>query len=105
MLLPEAVFEEVSGPEPSAKVSLLSGPDDEEVETLLRTVALRVVKLLRKRGKLAEAAPCEDALDFLRARAVHQQRLPLGEEPHPGRNGRRCAWARGVLVAREHPGP
>ena len=65
----------MSGAESPVRVSLLPGPDDEEVETLLRTVALRVVKLLRKRGKLSEAAPCEDALDFLRARATRQQRL------------------------------
>ena len=98
VLLPEAVFEEVSGPEPSARVALLPGPDDEEVETLLRAVALGVVKLLRKRGKLDEPAPREDALDFLRARATRQQRLPLEDErPHSKR--RRCAFLDGFSAA------
>ena len=96
VLLPEAVFEELSQTE--VRACALPPPDDEEVETLLRTVALRVVKLLRARGKLAEAAPCEDALDFLRARAVRQQRLPLGEEPPPGHKRRRCAFLEGFSL-------
>jgi hypothetical protein len=35
-----------------ARPHALPPPDDEEVERLLRTVALRVVGLLRKQGKL-----------------------------------------------------
>jgi hypothetical protein len=97
VLLPEAVFDEVPGAESPVRVSLLPGPDDEEVTTLLRTVALRVVKLLRKRGKLDEAAPREDALDFLRARATRQQRLPLGDE-RPHRKRRRCAFLEGFSL-------
>lgn len=98
ILLPEAVFEEVSGAEPAVRAWLLRGPDDAEVTTLLRTVALRVVKLLRKRGKLDEAEPCEGALDFLRARATRQQRLPLGEERRLPRQRRRCAFLDGFSL-------
>lgn len=97
LLLPEAVFEEVSGAGAPIRLHLLPGPDDDEVETLLRTVALRVVKLLRKRGKLDEAEPCEGALDFLRARATRQQRLPLGEERLPSKR-RRCAFLDGFSL-------
>lgn len=97
VLLPEAVFEEVSGASPAVRAWLLRGPNDAEVTTLLRTVALRVVKLLRKRGKLDEAEPCEGALDFLRARATRQQRLPLGEERLP-RQRRRCAFLDGFSL-------
>lgn len=64
---------------------------------MLHTVALRVVKLLRKRGKLDEPAPREDALDFLRARATRQQRLPLGDE-RPHRKRRRCAFLDGFSL-------
>ena len=64
---------------------------------MLRTVALRVVKLLRKRGKLDEPLPREDALDFLRARATRQQRLPLGDE-RPHRKRRRCAFLDGFSL-------
>ncbi|MHB8879595.1 MAG: hypothetical protein ACYC8T_38365, partial [Myxococcaceae bacterium] len=59
----------------------LPPPDDEEVERLLHTVAVRVVGLLRKQGKL-ENVYCDGVLDALRARAA-QARLPLGEVHSP----------------------
>jgi len=64
------------------------------VEALLRKVALRVVALLRRKGKLEEALRGEDALDFLRAEAVRSPRLPLGQAEQPSRRGRRCAFER-----------
>jgi len=97
VLLPEAVFEDlpVIGPDAQAACHRpLPSPDDDEVERLLRTVALRVVGLLRKQGKLDNVS-CDDALDALRARAA-QQRLPLGEAPSPSK--RRCAFLEGFSL-------
>ncbi|MHB8878892.1 MAG: transposase [Myxococcaceae bacterium] len=97
VLLPEAVFEEApqGGPDAQAARSHpLPPPDDAEVERLLRRVALRVVALLRKQGKLDPVA-CADALDALRARAA-QQRLPLGEAP--SRPKPRCAFLDGFSL-------
>jgi len=99
VLVPEAVFERVPqmGPETEALVARphsLPPPDDEEVERLLRTVALRVVRLFRKQGKL-DNLTCDGVLDALRAQAT-QQRLPLGEEPSPPK--RRCAFLEGFSL-------
>ena len=73
------------GPEADALVARphsLSPIDDEEVERLLRTVALRVVRLLRKRGKLDNVS-CDGVLDALRAQAT-QRRLPrTRRSPNP----------------------
>jgi len=97
--VPEAVFEEVPqmGPEAEALVARpysLPPPDDEEVERLLRTVALRVVGLFRKQGKL-DNLTCVGVLDALRAQAT-EQRLPLCEEPSPPK--RRCAFLEGFSL-------
>ena len=99
VLVPEAVFERVPqmGPEAEALVARphsLPPPDDEEVERLLRTVALRVVRLFRKQGKL-DNLTFDGVLDALRAQAT-QQRLPLGEEPSPPK--RRCAFLEGFSL-------
>jgi hypothetical protein len=69
----EAVFERAPllGPEPDARATRphsLPPPDDEEVERLLRTVALRVVRLFRKQGKL-DNVTSDGVLDALQARA------------------------------------
>jgi|GEM_PF-2209762 len=45
-----------------------------------------------------QVAACEGALDFLRARAVCQQRLQLGEERQPGHKSRRCAFLEGFSL-------
>ena len=97
VLLPEAVFEGlpvVATDTLEARPHPLPPPDDEEVERLLRTVALRLVGLLLKQGKL-DNLTCEGALDALRARAA-QQRLPLGEEPSAPK--RRCAFLEGFSL-------
>jgi hypothetical protein len=83
------------GPEADALVArpvLLPSPDDEEVERLLRTVALRVVRLLRKLDNLT----CDGVIDALRAQAT-RRRLPLDqEEPSPPK--RRCAFLEGFSL-------
>jgi hypothetical protein len=58
-------------------------------------VALRVVGLFRKQGKLDSLA-CDGVLDALRAQAT-QQRLPLGEEPSPPKR-RCCAFLEGFSL-------
>ena len=93
------------GPEPDAQAARphsLPPPDDEEVERLLRTVAARVVSLLRKQGKLDNVS-CEGVLDALRARAA-QQRLPLGEERSPPKPKRRCAFLEGFSLHANNSG-
>jgi hypothetical protein len=94
LLAPEGVFEHLGG-DSRPRLCLLPPPDDTEVEELLRRVALRVVALLRKKGKLEETQPGEDALDFLRAQAVRTPRLPLGLDERPPRRGPRCAFLEG----------
>ena len=86
------------GPEPDAMAARphsLPPPDDEEVERLLRTVALRVVRLFRKQGKL-DNLTCDGVLDALRAQAT-QRRLPLNEE-EPSPPKRRCAFLEGFSL-------
>jgi hypothetical protein len=97
LLAPEGVFEELGG-DSRARLCRLPPPDDTEVEELLRRVALRVVALLRKTGKLEEAQPGEDALDLLRAQAVRTPRLPLALDQRPPRRGRRCAFLEGFSL-------
>ena len=80
------------------QLRVLPPPKDEEVEALLRKVALRVVALLRRKGKLEEALRGEDALDFLRAEAVRSPRLPLGLAKQSPRRGRRCAFLEGFSL-------
>jgi len=94
VLLPEAVFKELPADAQVACPRPLPPPDDEEVERLLHTVALRVVGLLRKQGKL-ENVSCDGVLDALRARAA-QARLPLGEVSSPPK--RRCAFLEGFSL-------
>ena len=55
----------------AARPHSLPPPDDEEVERLLRTVALRVVRLFRKQGKL-DNVTCDGVLDTLRAQATQR---------------------------------
>ena len=99
MLVPEGVFEEVADADSPVRLCSLQPPTDEEVEKLLRTVALRVVKLLRKSGKLEEPAGCEDALDFLRSEATRLSRLQLPEgESRPPYAGKRCAFLEGFSL-------
>jgi hypothetical protein len=97
VLAPEGVFEEAGG-DASLRLRVLPPPEDEEVEALLRKVALRVVALLRRKGKLEESLHGEDALDFLRAEAVRSPRLPLGLAEQPPRRGRRCAFLEGFSL-------
>jgi len=87
VLAPEGVFEATDGGA-SARLRVLPPPEDEEVEALLRKVALRVVALLRRKGKLEETLRGEDALDLLRAEAVRSPGLPLGMAEQPSRRGR-----------------
>ncbi|MFN0062832.1 MAG: transposase, partial [Myxococcaceae bacterium] len=70
---------------------------DEDVQALLHKVALRTVALLRDAGKLDDAEPQEDALDFLRAQSTRTKRLPFLEWTPP-RNGRRCAFLEGFSL-------
>jgi len=98
VLAPEGVFEEMDGGA-SARLRVLPPPEDEEVEALLRKVALRVVAVLRRKGKLEEALRGEDALDLLRAEAVRSPGLPLGlAVEQPSRRGRRCAFLEGFSL-------
>ena len=62
------------------------------VERLLRTVALRVVRLFRKQGEL-DNLTYDGVLDALSAQAT-QRRLPLNEE-EPSPPKRRCAFLEG----------
>ena len=71
VLVPEGLFAAPSpGTEQQATFLPLPPPDDEEVESLLRTVARRVVRLLKRLGRLDEDAFPEDALQSLQA-ALH----------------------------------
>jgi len=89
VLVPEGLFAAPSpGTQQRAAFLPLPLPNDEEVESLLRTVARRVVRLLTRLGRLDEDACPEDALQA----ASIQQRLPLprvNERPPPRK--RRCA--------------
>jgi len=99
LLAPEGVFEEAGeGEGVPPRLRVLPPPEDEEVAALLRKVALRVVALLRRKGKLEEALRGEDALDFLRAEAVRSPRLPLGLAEQPPHRGRRCAFLEGFSL-------
>ena len=89
VLVPDGVF---SGEE--LTFAALPPPDDEEVEQLLRKVALKVWKVARAR--YPDGLPyAEDAKAALCA-ASAQTRLPLGEEPL--RRARRCAFLEGFSL-------
>ena len=108
----EAVFERVPmmGPEPdalAARPHALPPPDDEEVERLLQTVALSVVSLLRKQGKLDNVS-CEGVLDALRAvlgrpsSDSHWERSPYRRSGGaPSWGGAACQHSGASTVARE----
>ena len=97
LLAPDGVFEQ-HGRDSPVRLCFLPPPEEAEVEELLRTVALRVVALMREEGKLEEAQPEEDALDFLRAEAVRSPRLPLALDESRPRRGRRCAFLEGFSL-------
>ena len=97
VLVPEGVFAQ-DGHDAPVRLCPLPPPDDGEVEELLRTVALRVVALLRRKGKLEDVQRGEDALDFLRAEAVRMPRLPLALARRSPRRGRRCAFLEGFSL-------
>jgi len=89
VLVPDGVF---SGEE--LTFAALPPPDDEEVEKLLRKVALKVWKVARAR--FPDGLPyAEDAKAALSA-ASAQTRLPLGEEPP--RRTRLCAFLDGFSL-------
>ena len=89
VLVPDGVF---SGEE--LTFAALPPPDDEEVEKLLRKVALKVWKVARAR--FPDGLPyAEDAKAALSA-ASAQTRLPLGEEPR--RRTRLCAFLDGFSL-------
>jgi hypothetical protein len=106
VLVPEGLFAAPS-PQTSARATFLSlpPPSDEEVDSLLRTVMHRVVRLLTRRGLLEEGTYPDDALGHLQAASL-QRRLPLGDEERPPPRKRRCATLEGFsLHANTHVHP
>jgi len=99
VLVPEGLFAAPSpGTEQRATFLPLPPPDDEEVELLLRSVARRVVRLLKRLGRFDEDAFPEDALQALQAASI-QRRLPFPRDderppPHKGR----CAFLEGFSL-------
>ena len=89
VLVPDGVF---SGEE--LTFAALPPPDDEEIQKLLRKVALKVWKVARAR--FPDGLPyAEDAKAALSA-ASAQTRLPLADEPP--RRTRRCAFLEGFSL-------
>jgi len=74
----------------------LDPPDDDAVATLLGTVAERVVRMLRKRGRLEEEPEVDD-LGTLQAASM-QSRLPLPGDAPPPRRSRRSAQLDGFSL-------
>jgi len=98
VLVPEGLFAAPS-PETQARATFLPlpPPEDEEVESLLCTVARRVVRLLKRLGRLDEDAYPQDALQVLQVASI-QRRLPFppGDEAPPRK--RRCASLEGFSL-------
>jgi hypothetical protein len=103
VLVPEGLFAPPSpGTEERATFLALPPPTDEEVELLLRTVAGRVVRLLKRLGRLDEDAFPQDALQALQAASI-QRRLPFPrDDERPPPRKRRCAF---LLGGRSAPTP
>ena len=98
VLAPEGLFAPPpEGTNERASFLPLPPPTDEEVETLLRTVLQRVVRLLKRRGKLDEDAYPESALEALLAASL-QRRLPFPDEARPPRPKPRCSFLEGFSL-------